>query len=303
MNRILTIIAIAVLAFMTSCGQGKPQPNVAENTEQQSVLSSNDMSEENEIPVLMENGVKTLLPYVIEEFKTFVPYDENNDEDWDGGYPYRDDPNGNWYHFETYVAEWDSQWDGLELYQEEFSATSTLPQEKSTRYDANNLRNNAEGGGNRATTWCEGAKGYGIGERINMTINTKSFYEGKEKELCFKELLIVNGFAKNATTWKNNTRVKTLRLYIGGKQWCDLQLKDIMKPQIFKLPKDLEIFPGVSGKKIPLKKIVTNVSEYNENTPAYQIELIFEIIEVYPGDKYDDTCITGIAVNVYTGIY
>jgi len=249
-------------------------------------------------------GIKSLQPSKIGEFATFGknPEDEN---DW-----FVSNPNGEFYHFWSYVGYGDSQWDVFCGYEESFTASSTLAPTANYSYGADNLSNekmlrNYRIGGFRDAAWCEGVKGYGIGERVNMSIRTKSCNEGNDNDICFTGLMIVNGYAKDAATWKNNSRVKTLRLYVGGKPWCDLQLKDTIKPQIFEFEKAYRIYPAKSGKKIPEKGAFTKPCKECgvEKVPVYQTDLTFEIVEVYPGSKYDDTCITGIALDVSGGLY
>jgi hypothetical protein len=151
-----------------------------------------------------------------------------------------------------------------------------------------------------------GVAGYGVGESVTMRVRSKASLDGRADEIHFLSVMIVNGYARDATTWKNNSRVKILRLYINDMFWCDFHLKDIMRPQIFELPESLHIYPAKSGKKIPAKGAFTNLlndeNDYLE-TPVYQMELVFEIRDVYAGDKFDDTCITGIALDVRGGIY
>ena len=138
-----------------------------------------------------------------------------------------------------------------------------------------------------------------------MSVKTKSHAKGADDEIRFCSLLIVNGYAKDATAWKNNSRVKTLRLYVGDRHWCDLHLQDVIKPQIFDFPDNLHIYPAKQGRIIPEKGAFTIplADEDNPGTPVFQTDLHFEIVEVYRGDKFDDTCITGIALNVTGGIY
>ena len=222
----------------------------------------------------------------------FVSPGDNEDDD---SYPYRADPKGKYYHFQNFAMDGCSQFCGIEGYEEEFSATSTLAQIKSTTYGPENLRNMGEGGGSRDVVWCEGVKGYGVGERVNMSVTVKASYKDKEDVICFPALMIVNGHARNETTWKNNSRVKTLRFYVDGEPWRDLQLKDTIKPQIFNFGEGEKIYPAKSGKKIPL-----DADDEKRGISAYKTDFSFEIIEVYRGDKYDDTCITGIAFDIYT---
>jgi len=144
----------------------------------------------------------------------------------------------------------------------EWTASSTLAPQGKTHYDAANL-----GNGDNSNTWCEGVNGHGIGERVNAKIT--GFANSH-----VKSLVIVNGFARNQTTWKNNSRIKTLRLYVGDRHLSDFNVSDNIKPQTIKLPETL-----------PLS---TN-----------KLDLSFEIMEVYPGSKYDDLCVTGISFDIY----
>jgi len=144
----------------------------------------------------------------------------------------------------------------------EWTASSTLAPQGKTHYDAANL-----GNGDNSNTWCEGVNGHGIGERVNAKVT--GFANSH-----VKSLVIVNGFARNQTTWKNNSRIKTLRLYVGDRHLSDFNVSDNIKAQTIKLPETL-----------PLS---TN-----------KLDLSFEIMEVYPGGKYDDLCITGISFEIY----
>jgi hypothetical protein len=207
-------------------------------------------------------------------------------------YPFVADPNGNFYHFVERVSDGNSKWDGM-YYKEGFTASSTLAQQGNTRYDAANT-----GNGDRSVTWCEGVKGHGIGERVNMRITTQGLYS--EDGIGFTELMIVNGYAKNQTAWKNNSRVKAMKLYVGGKHWYNLNLKDVIKPQVFKLETTIE--PDKFGKKVAIPA-EWEQPDWIKSSTAYQTDLSFEIAEIYAGDKFDDTCITGIALEGYSKVY
>jgi len=224
----------------------------------------------------------TLTPSKIGEFYRQDKNPDPNDE-W-SDYVSVVDPNGNFFTRDGGSAHGSDMWEAY-FYEEEFTATSTFAPERTANYEAKNLADN-----DRNTSWCEGVKGYGIGERVTMSVLTlaKSGLGGVIPH--FDSVLIVNGYAKDAALWKDNTRVKTLRLYVGGRHWCDLRLDDTIKPQTFTFPGLLRIYPAGLGKFVQVKRWVS--SEF------FQTDLSFEIIEVYPGDKYDDTCITGIAVHV-----
>ena len=249
-------------------------------------------------PETQQANITALTPHKIGEFASIDP------ALGEALYPYKDDPNGNTFHFWGFASGGDSQWD-FGQYHEEFSASSALAPNKNVTYEAKNLSNSKGSGGNRATTWCEGVKGYGINERVNMTIKTLSDQPQYDDKVRLSSIMIVNGYAKDTTTWKNNSRVKTLRLYVSGEPLCELQLQDVIKPQIFSIPTNLEIYPKKHGKSIPIDKNIfsTYPAHTQSNMTAYQLELSFEIIDIYKGDKYDDTCITGIAFDVEADLY
>ncbi|MDR3002343.1 MAG: hypothetical protein LBU89_13910 [Fibromonadaceae bacterium] len=163
----------------------------------------------------------------------------------------------------TKIDEFTS-WNVFGKYKGKFTTSSTLAPQGNIHYSAKNLES-----GNLQAAWCEGVDGNGIGEHINMNIEIK----GKAQ---FTSLMVVNGYAKNQTTWNNNARVKVFRLYVDGKYWSDLHLANIIKPQIFHFPSHLKIEPE----------------------EGHQVNLTFEILEVYPGVRFEDTCITGIALDV-----
>mgnify|MGYP007080414633 CR=1 FL=1 len=113
------------------------------------------------------------------------------------------------------------------------------------------------------TTWVEGVPGDGIGE----------FLEYYFKNDCPRvtTIIISNGYVKSDRTWKENSRVKTLKLYLNQKPFAILSLADSKANQIFKLEKPIGRYKD--GKDMVLK---------------------FEIAEIYKGDKFDDTAITEI---------
>ena len=243
---------------------------------------------------ISEASVKPLSPSRIGEFAT---PDNNGD-----AYAFQPNPKGKYYHFENFATDGCSVFCGIEDYEEEFSATSTLAQIKDITYGPENLHNFSEDeikGGSRENVWCEGVKGHGIGERVNMSIKLRAPFVQQADIICFPALMIVNGHAKNETTWKNNSRVKTLRLYVGGEPWCDLKLKDTIKPQIFEFGDDERIYPAKSGRKID----IWTPTNYDGPFLTYQTDFGFEIVEVYPGAKYDDTCITGISFDIFFQVH
>tara|TARA_R110002096_G_scaffold287304_1_gene480956 strand:+ start:103 stop:831 length:729 start_codon:yes stop_codon:yes gene_type:complete len=123
------------------------------------------------------------------------------------------------------------------------------------------------------TAWVEGVAGYGIGEYLEYRI--------KPENPRITEIIIVNGYVKSDLAWKNNSRVKKLKLYKDEKPYAILELEDTTAEQHFKIDPI-----GYSDRKN---------HELLQKKPEFVLK--FEIVEVYPGLKYDDTVITEIYFN------
>lgn len=120
---------------------------------------------------------------------------------------------------------------------------------------------------NYQTAWVEGVEGDGIGESLK--------YEFPSYHPRITSIIVVNGYVKSEKAWRENSRVKQLKLYINGKPTALLNLKDSRNEQIF------EVEPiGHSDR--------ANLKDKSNWT------LTFEITEVYKGEKYEDTVITEI---------
>ncbi|MCT4543659.1 MAG: hypothetical protein N4A63_08970 [Vallitalea sp.] len=112
------------------------------------------------------------------------------------------------------------------------------------------------------TAWVEGVDGYGIGEYIS--------YYFKSNASHISTIAIYNGYAKNEYLYNNNGRVKKLCLYVNGRKYAILELEDTWKKQVFNVE--------------PLKSTIEGID----------LILTFEILEVYQGNKCEDTCIADI---------
>lgn len=115
------------------------------------------------------------------------------------------------------------------------------------------------------TAWVEGVEGNGEGEYI------KYAFPGTCPRIT--TVLIHNGYVKNWDVWSDNGRVKRLLMYYNDKPYVILHLQDTANLQSFEV--------GILGNE-----------ERSETSPAWSIK--FEILEVYPGEKYEDTAITEI---------
>jgi hypothetical protein len=146
----------------------------------------------------------------------------------------------------------------------EYSASSVLePQGDNTYIPANLADCDFE------TAWVEGVDGYGIGEEIIINFQM----DENIHDMNFDGIDIINGYTKTPATWINNTRVKTFRVWHNSEPVFCIELLDTDRPQTVSF---------IQGHTIYLD-------------PGDIVYL--EIIDIYPGDKYEDTAITEI--NLY----
>lgn len=171
---------------------------------------------------------------------------------------------------ENEIVQGCSVWCAVSEFEEKATASSTLKPQAGFSYEPSNVTN-----GLRKNAWIEGADGYGIGEYIELS--QKYVVSDKNYGVDFNSLCIVNGYAENSEKWKNNSRVKELKMYYNGEFITNIELEDTIKPQYI----DISSFGlnAKSGKEAKFK---------------------FEIVDVYKGEKYEDTAITAISFEIYT---
>ena len=122
------------------------------------------------------------------------------------------------------------------------------------------------------TAWVEGVKGHGIGEYLTYYFSATS--------ARVTEIIIANGIVVSEKLYRDNSRVKKLKMYINNKPVAILNLKDVRREQTFSFEPIGRFYP-VDIDQEELAKL-----------PDWTLK--FEILEVYPGDKYEDTAITQI---------
>lgn len=119
---------------------------------------------------------------------------------------------------------------------------------------------------NKNTAWVEGNTDFGIGEFIEYCFDFSEMEEYKG-DLGINRIILANGYKKNKLTWKNNSRVKQLKVYLNDRPYAILNLLDSFEIQTIEMG---EI-------KFPANK---------------ETILKFEITQVYEGKKYKDTAIS-----------
>lgn len=137
------------------------------------------------------------------------------------------------------------------------TASSTLLSHKEIQYHAENTHDL-----NYKTAWVEGVKGLGNGEFLTYTFEAESPRINK--------ITVINGYVKSEKAWRENGRVKSLRVWINEVPFADFELDDSRSEQVF------EVAP---------------IGKYSADKVW---TLRFEIIAAYPGEKYEDVAITEI---------
>lgn len=145
---------------------------------------------------------------------------------------------------------------GCAFWFEEFIASSELQSQNGNTYVLRNLYDDTVD-----TCWSEGVNGDGIGESFELIANTN---------MIPRLISIYNGYSKSNETFYNNNRVKTLELTINDEIKVILELEDVMGEQMF---------------------ILEELVETDEN-----FSFTFKILEIYNGEKHDDTCISEIKI-------
>lgn len=111
--------------------------------------------------------------------------------------------------------------------------------------------------------WCEAAKGTGIGEWLEMTINNYG-----DTGATIKTLIIGNGYQKSRKSFYENTRPRDVRIEMNTGVTITTRLKD-----------------GFGNQHI-------RFANWHDIT-----KVRLTILSVYPGSKYQDTCLTTFGIN------
>lgn len=117
---------------------------------------------------------------------------------------------------------------------------------------------------NRKLAWCEGGRGPGIGEWLELSVIGGG--------AIVKTLTIANGYQKSKTAFYSNARLKKIRIEMDSGFRADTVLDDSFGDQVIKFANWQDI----------TKVRVT-------------------ILSVYPGQKYQDTCLTSFGISYTEG--
>lgn len=115
------------------------------------------------------------------------------------------------------------------------------------------------------TAWVPDTVGGVIGKKIN--------FHFKPLSPRVNEIMIYNGYIKNQELFRNNSRVKKLKLYINNVYYATLEMSDTTAQQTF------------------------TIDPIQSKDKKKDLILTFEIVEIYKGDKYIDVAISEINFN------
>ncbi|MDF1849634.1 MAG: hypothetical protein P1U85_02290 [Verrucomicrobiales bacterium] len=123
----------------------------------------------------------------------------------------------------------------------------------------------------KETVWVEGVNGHGIGERITFSFDMTD-RKPQDTDLGINSVSIINGYPETDELWQANSRVKRLHVYYDNVLVESIELADIPTYQQFDLP-----------------RYVFTTGEIHE--------VSFEIAEVYPGSRFEDTVLADVLFN------
>jgi hypothetical protein len=115
------------------------------------------------------------------------------------------------------------------------------------------------------TAWVEGVDGSGVGEWVDITLRATD--PPGDFPRFRSSFLIANGYVTTDAIWKKNARVKTMTALVGEQELATVKLLDSRTLQWFDLPD----IPGLYERDVTVR---------------------FRIDSVYPGTKYEDTCLS-----------
>ncbi len=152
-----------------------------------------------------------------------------------------------------------------DMYRPLTTASSTLAPSSTANFSPDNLMDGSD------ASWSEGVKGSGVGEYIQLDFR----YPDYMRYVMFK-----NGYGTKKH-WKSNSRIKSFKISNEEGESRIVQLKDTRDLQVVGL----------------LELIEDEYEELFTSEPLYGSSFKFEILEVYPGDKWQDACITEMDIN------
>ena len=149
--------------------------------------------------------------------------------------------------------------------------------------------------GDLSTAWCEGAAGTGVNQSINITLSEPKVIEA---------ILIHGGYFKSASLLAANGRIHAMNMVAGDSEGPQIRADFSFQ--------DPSVIPANDPCAAPGESAPLTATQWFSNTRAASgalvwrsdgdaqtvTEISFTIDDVYPGAKYEDTCISEIQVIV-----
>ena len=137
------------------------------------------------------------------------------------------------------------------------SSSSVLESQGQNTYAPKNIEDY-----NLKSAWIEGKDGLGIGEWVEYKFDQTDFSDGN---IELVGLHLFNGYRKDLNTWQQNSRIRSMKMIVNGRDFAIFHLHNSYKIQFTDFP------------PLKLKDINT---------------IRFEILEAYKGDKYEDVALS-----------
>lgn len=176
-------------------------------------------------------------------------------------------------------------------------------------YEINKINDEDGEGANARTAWVEGVQGDGIGEWVMIPVGTNDSDtrwhfsgngEGGNLKVC---LSVENGYQQSKDLYLKNNRVKEAKISIyaaafsaGQDDAYLLWNPDCIHEEVITLCD--EIAPEPFYFNSSYKEFFMSLPE-KYSTEHIQLFLRLEIMSVYKGTKYSDTCISNMSAMVY----
>lgn len=183
------------------------------------------------------------------------------------------------------------------LFYHNAEASSEL-KSKNEQYAAKNVIDN-----NLSTAWVEGVSGSGINENIKIDFAPYTAGGKIEGSTLINKIGIINGYSKDKDTFKSNNRVKKIRI----SYYSSLGLEEDKTRELLENDKilgssgiqsnnnhDPRLNEVILGDYLLEDKMEMQYIQLNEPLLASYIKIT--ILDVYKGDKFDDTCISEVKV-------
>lgn len=172
--------------------------------------------------------------------------------------------------------------------------------------------------GDPSTAWVEGKKGDGLGEYIYCYIDSSDFwylkFQTDESQVMNFNVSIVNGYAKNENLFYKNNRAKKIRITIydmevlhylpDGTELDDPTYHGPVFRQINKIghpaeivSEDFELEDTMEMQTFNLQGRPQWINKYGTSYGLLECFAKIEILDVYKGSAYDDTCISEIKID------